>query len=198
MSTRWLVRRPRTQSRAPGLCDRSRSAAFAAAEAKLDQSLVLGRRTTRSAIWYWGYVKILDQARCGRASPNANMRWRWIEISPTPMPLSDSVRFSSVAPKRPRLMSARPCASARAIRWPTLWMAIAGTAKLQLGDYEQAVAWFRRSIEANRNFPLRIFLVGFRARRSSVGSTKRVPRSRLASLSTRPSPFPALAPSGQG
>jgi tetratricopeptide (TPR) repeat protein len=31
------------------------------------------------------------------------------------------------------------------------WMSCGGTAKLHLGEYEQAVAWFRRSIEANRN-----------------------------------------------
>ena len=28
-----------------------------------------------------------------------------------------------------------------------------GLAMLHLGSYEQAVAWFRRSVEANRNFP---------------------------------------------
>jgi tetratricopeptide (TPR) repeat protein len=33
------------------------------------------------------------------------------------------------------------------------WMAAAGTAKRHLGIWEEAVAWFRRSIEANRNFP---------------------------------------------
>jgi TolB-like protein/Tfp pilus assembly protein PilF len=37
------------------------------------------------------------------------------------------------------------------------WMARAAAAKLQLGSYEQAVAWSRRSIEANRNFPLSFF-----------------------------------------
>ena len=30
-------------------------------------------------------------------------------------------------------------------------------AKLHLGSYEQAVAWFRRSIEANRNYPTAYF-----------------------------------------
>jgi len=34
------------------------------------------------------------------------------------------------------------------------WMAYAGVAKNHIGDYEQAVAWCRRAIEANRNFPL--------------------------------------------
>ena len=33
------------------------------------------------------------------------------------------------------------------------WMNIAGLAKRLLGSWEQAVAWFRRSIEANRNLP---------------------------------------------
>ncbi len=34
-----------------------------------------------------------------------------------------------------------------------IWMTTAGSAKLHLGSYEQAVAWFRRAIEANRNNP---------------------------------------------
>jgi tetratricopeptide (TPR) repeat protein len=34
------------------------------------------------------------------------------------------------------------------------WMTYAGVAKNHVGSYEQAVAWCRRSIEANRNFPL--------------------------------------------
>ena len=33
------------------------------------------------------------------------------------------------------------------------WMSNAGWAKLRLGGYEQAVAWCRRAIEANRNYP---------------------------------------------
>ena len=32
-----------------------------------------------------------------------------------------------------------------------IWMGIAGLAKLYLGSYEQAIAWSRRAIEANRN-----------------------------------------------
>jgi TolB-like protein/class 3 adenylate cyclase len=37
------------------------------------------------------------------------------------------------------------------------WMDFAGFAKVHLGSYEQAVAWLRRSIEANRNYPLSFF-----------------------------------------
>jgi Flp pilus assembly protein TadD len=33
-----------------------------------------------------------------------------------------------------------------------LWMNTAGLAKNYLGLYEQAIPWFRRAIEANRNF----------------------------------------------
>jgi tetratricopeptide (TPR) repeat protein len=38
--------------------------------------------------------------------------------------------------------------------WAYIWMTRAGMAKLQLGSWEQAIAWYRRSIEANRNFPI--------------------------------------------
>ncbi len=39
------------------------------------------------------------------------------------------------------------------------WMAIAAAAKLYLGRDEEAIAWYRRSIEANRNLPLVHFLL---------------------------------------
>jgi tetratricopeptide (TPR) repeat protein len=38
-----------------------------------------------------------------------------------------------------------------------MWMGIAGAAKNRLGSYEQAVAWYRRAIEANQNYPLGYF-----------------------------------------
>ena len=41
-----------------------------------------------------------------------------------------------------------------------LWMTYVGIAKSQLGQWEQAVAWLRRSIEANRNYPLAHFVFG--------------------------------------
>ena len=40
-----------------------------------------------------------------------------------------------------------------------LWMNYAGGAKLHLGSYEQAVAWCRRAIEANRNYPYPHFVL---------------------------------------
>jgi TolB-like protein len=41
-----------------------------------------------------------------------------------------------------------------------IWMGRAGLAKLYLGRWEQAIAWYRRSIEANRNFPYIYFVLG--------------------------------------
>jgi TolB-like protein/class 3 adenylate cyclase/Tfp pilus assembly protein PilF len=41
-----------------------------------------------------------------------------------------------------------------------IWMTIAGTAKNRLGSWEQAVAWLRRAIEANRNYPHPNFEMG--------------------------------------
>jgi TolB-like protein/DNA-binding winged helix-turn-helix (wHTH) protein/Tfp pilus assembly protein PilF len=38
-----------------------------------------------------------------------------------------------------------------------LWMNVVGIANSHLGRWEQAVAWFRRSIEANRSHPLTLF-----------------------------------------
>ena len=40
-----------------------------------------------------------------------------------------------------------------------IWMTHAGVAKLHPGSYEQAAACFRRSIEANRNYPTPYFLL---------------------------------------
>jgi tetratricopeptide (TPR) repeat protein len=40
------------------------------------------------------------------------------------------------------------------------WMHMAGAAKNQLGSWEPAVAWLRRSIEANRNYPYPHFVLG--------------------------------------
>ena len=37
--------------------------------------------------------------------------------------------------------------------WAYVWMAFAGFAKNHLGSHGQAVAWLRRAIEANRNYP---------------------------------------------
>ena len=40
------------------------------------------------------------------------------------------------------------------------WMTMAGIAKNYLGLYDQAIPWFRRAIEANRNHPHPHFVLG--------------------------------------
>jgi TolB-like protein/Flp pilus assembly protein TadD len=40
------------------------------------------------------------------------------------------------------------------------WMGRGGLANIHLGRWEQAIAWYRRSIEANRNFPYIYFVLG--------------------------------------
>ena len=92
-------------------------AAFAAAEAKLTKAFPRSR-TTQARICNWELSTYGPSAR-RRASPNVNMRWRWIEISPAHIPLSDMVSFLSVASRKLSLILPRPCASVRAIRWPT-------------------------------------------------------------------------------
>ena len=39
-----------------------------------------------------------------------------------------------------------------------VWMSHAGSAKNALGSYEQAIPWFQRAIEANRNYPFAYFM----------------------------------------
>ena len=75
------------------------------------------------------------------------------------------------------------------------WMEFAGIAKNNLGLYNQAVAWCRRAIEANRNHPNGDILILLAA--SLLGAAwpldEALLRSRaLASRSTVLSPFPRL------
>ena len=109
------------------LCDRS-TAAFAAAEAKLTKALSSVPDHARGHMSL-GYVEICTK-RAARASPNVNMRWSSIEISPTPIPLSGLVRFLSVAPKKPRLTLAEALRLSPRDTMAYIWMAFAGIAKV--------------------------------------------------------------------
>ena len=134
-----------------------------------------------------------DQAAPSRASPNVNMRWRWIEISPAPIPLSDLVRFVSVAPKKQRLTSVRPCASVRAIR-----RLISGWVSQAWRSSTSAVTSKRSRGVDGRSRPIEIIrkrIFGWLPpSRNLVDWTKHAPRSRLGSRSIRPSPSPATSP----
>jgi TolB-like protein/class 3 adenylate cyclase len=62
-----------------------------------------------------------------------------------------------------------------------IWMTTAGSAKLHLGSYEQAVAWFRRAIEANRsNPPAHLNLAGALAQLGRIDEARSAVRAGLA------------------
>ena len=62
-----------------------------------------------------------------------------------------------------------------------IWMANAGLAKLHLGSWEQAAAWFRRAIEANRNSPQAYFsLAAALAHLGRLGEARSAAKAGLA------------------
>ena len=86
------------------------------------------------------------------------MRWRWIEILPPPTPLSDLARFLSAALKETEAHVNEALRLSPRDTLAYLWMTNAGLAKNRLGSWDQAVAWFRRASEANRNYPVPHFV----------------------------------------
>jgi tetratricopeptide (TPR) repeat protein len=61
------------------------------------------------------------------------------------------------------------------------WMSIAALAKLYLGRDEEAVAWFRRTIETNRNYPLaHFFLVAALAQLGRMSEARSATEAGLA------------------
>ena len=87
--------------------------AFAAAEAKLTRAL---SSVPDHAVGHMWLVSKYSPSGPQRASPNVSMRWRWIEISHSRMPISEWESTRSVAPKKQRFTLAKPCASVREIR----------------------------------------------------------------------------------
>ena len=65
-----------------------------------------------------------------------------------------------------------------------VWMTRAGIAKNLLGSWEQAVAWFRRAIEANRNYPNSHF--GLAAALAQLGRLDEVHSAVKAGLALNP------------
>ena len=120
------------------------------------------------------------------------MRWRWIEISPTPMRL---IGVGKIYIGRAEETEAHVGEALRLSPRDTLayvWMTFAGLAKIISAVTSRRSRGCRRSIEANRNYPPCAFSSWPPRSRSLVGWTRRVPRSRPGSRSTRPSPSPAL------
>jgi tetratricopeptide (TPR) repeat protein len=61
-----------------------------------------------------------------------------------------------------------------------IWMATAGDAKNHLGSWEQAVAWFRRAIEVNRNNPVYLNLAAALAQLGRLDEARSAVKAGLA------------------
>ena len=133
-------------------------AAFATAEAKLTKALssipdhARGHRLL-------GYVEILTKravqgiAECERALElDRNLASAHAFIGPGKTFIGRAEETEAHMSEALRLSPRDPNAHT--------WKGFAGIAKNQLGSWDQAVAWFRRAIEANRNYPHPYFVLG--------------------------------------
>ena len=134
------------------------TAAFAAAEAKLTKALSLVPDHARGHLWL-GLVHIFTKraaegiAECEHASElDRNLATAHAAIGLGKSFIGRAEETEAHVAEALRLSPRDTLAY--------LWMTCAGIAKLKLGSYEQAVAWFRRAIDANRNHPQPHFVLG--------------------------------------
>ena len=132
-------------------------AAFAAAEAKLIKALSSAPDHARGHMWL-GLVGIWTKrapqgiAECEHAvALDRNLATAHSTIGLGKIFIGHAEETDTYIVEALRLSPRDPLAYT--------WMANAGAAKLHLGDWGQAAAWFRRSIEANRNWPLSHFVL---------------------------------------
>ena len=130
-------------------------AAFAAAEAKLTKALSSVPDHARGHLWL-GLVDIFTK----RAAEGIAECEHALALDRNLADAHASIGFGKIFIGRAEETEAHIAEALRLSPRDTLayiWMTYAGLAKLHLGSYEQAVAWFRRAIEANRNYPPAIF-----------------------------------------
>ena len=126
-------------------------AAFAAAEAKLTKALSSVPDHARGHMWL-GLVDILTK----RAAEGIAECEHALALDRNLAEAHACIGFGKLFIGRAEETEAHIAEALRLSPRDTqayIWMNFAGLAKLHLGSYEQAVAWFRRAIEANRNFP---------------------------------------------
>ncbi len=131
------------------------TAAFAAAEAKLTKALSSVPDHAR-AHFYLGYVDMLTK----RAAEGIAKCEHALELDRNLAAAHALVGFGKIFIGRSQETEAQIAEALRLSPRDTLaylWMNVAGLAKTHLASYEQAVAWCRRSIEANRNYPTPYF-----------------------------------------
>jgi tetratricopeptide (TPR) repeat protein len=133
------------------------AAAFAAAEAKLTKALSSIPDHARGHMWL-GYVGILTR----RAAEGIAECEHALELDRNLAGAHAYVGLGKILLGRAEETEAHIAEALRLSPRDTLaciWMHIAGMAKNHLCLYEQSVAWSRRAIEANRNFPQAHFFV---------------------------------------
>jgi TolB-like protein/class 3 adenylate cyclase len=126
-------------------------AAFAAAEAKLTKALSSVPDHARGHAGL-GLVAIFTQ----RAAEGIAECEHALELDRNLAIAHALIGFGKVLIGRAEETEAHVAEASRLSPRDTLaysWMHIAGYAKSHLGTWEQAVAWYRRAIEANRNYP---------------------------------------------
>jgi TolB-like protein/class 3 adenylate cyclase len=128
-----------------------RAAAFATAEAKLTKALSAVPQHAR-AHFYLGIVEIFTKraaegiAECEHAlALDRNLAFAHAYIGLGKVFLGRAEETEAHIAEALRLSPRDTMAN--------VWMTIAGVAKRHLGVWEEAVAWFRGAIEANRNIP---------------------------------------------
>ena len=137
-------------------------AAFAAAEAKLTKALSSVPDHARGHMWL-GLVDILTK----RAAEGIAECEHALALDRNLADAHAFIGFGKIFIGRAEETEAHIGEALRLSPRDTkayIWMNMAGMAKLHLGSCEQAVAWFRRAIEANRNYPYSIFSFGRRPR----------------------------------
>ena len=133
------------------------AAAFAAAEAKLTKALSSVPDHAR-AHRLLGYVDILTK----RAAQGIAECERALELDRNLASAHAFIGLGKIFIGRAEETEAHVGEALRLSPRDTnahTWKSFAGTAKTILGSYEQAAAWFRRAIEANRNYPTPYFLL---------------------------------------
>ena len=133
-------------------------AAFAAAEAKLTKDLSSIRDHASGHLWL-GLVEILTK----RAAQGIAECQHALELDPNLAHAHSSIGFGKIFIGRAEETEAHILEALRLSPRDTMayaWMTYAGVAKNHLGLWDQAVPWFRRAIEANRNQAHPHFVLG--------------------------------------
>ncbi len=133
-------------------------AAFAAAEAKLTTALCSVPDHARGHM-YLGLVEILTK----RAAQGIAEGEHALALDRNLASAHSTIGMGKIYTGRAEETEAHIGEALRLSPRDTMayvWMTHVGVAKNRLGSYEQAVAWCRRAIEANRNYPHPHFVLG--------------------------------------